>query len=1288
MHNIDFEYTNRNGRRVADNMFGGNILFDTDRLDGTFADVSRTINFSALRYPGGSVTEWFFDVTDPNKDYAVHPVTGLTQDLIPLSDFMNFAAAHGVAATIVIPTVGLLPHEPLGDREPIESAVAETQTFVRDLLLGKYGEAAICTLEIGNEYWGSGEMTAVEYGRVASRLALVIQEVIDAVGSVSPIIQRFGEPRIAVQFGQAGDHDQTPGWVQNRQIISEFDIHEARAVDAVIAHYYSDERLVDLGKEDWLFDRLAEWEASEQFGDLDFYITEWNVKSDHSEELGFRQASKLLHMFAQMVSNEIDGAWVWPVQQNTTNDLAGAEGEGVFTAAGLAFMLISHHLRDAILRDHRADSQSATQVYETDDNLILFVSSRRSGTETFVLQDLPQYADGRSAAISTITNVQGPEDANPTAIIRESPAVVVDGNLKLTLDSFNISMIIIPRTSRVDPRDMQIIGADTPDELNGRDGHDTLVGHAESDTLAGRRGNDWLDGSEGDDIMHGHEGDDTYIISSRLDEVIESQGQGRDAVLASVSFALPNHVEKLVLVGRVATTGFGNNQWNELRGNEAANLLEGGRGSDTLHGSSGRDTLHGGDGADRLFGGWGADLLLGGKNADFLSGGVGQDTLVGGGGSDRYRVTDNRATILEHENMGRDVVVAFVNHTLSRNIEELHLAGRRSLTGHGNEMDNVLLGNQADNILLGRAGNDRLSGHRGNDLLIGGSGDDTLISGAGTDTLTGGHGSDTFVFSSRLQRDTAMITDFDPRYDRVIVLAPERNQDVPLSSRHFFSTAIEHDDDSEPLLILKGSLEDDVYEISTRRVAIDDPGGIDVANSESISLNLDNPGFFDVEDAILIGNADLSVTGNASDNRLVGNDGDNTLNGIIGRDTLLGGDGNDTYVVNVGDTVIDSGGFDIIFASARISIPLGIEVVEVLGGNAIDIIGNSEASRIIGNAASNRIDGGLGADTMLGGLGDDIYVVDHRGDHIIDSGGYDTEQFLASGQMGSGTEVAILLGSENAFVTGNDLNNAIRGNDGNNRLYGAGGVDTLNGGYGDDVYILDEEWDQVSDPGGRDTAHMAFSGTLPPSIEFGVLTSQGHFTLKGNVLDNVLVGNAGDNVLNGRGGFDTLRGGQGDDTYILSDKGYRIFDAGGRHDLVMAPFSLVLPGRIEAGILLETGDGWIRGNSLDNRLVGNAGNNRINGAGGNDWMGGGEGDDTFVFSTGSGHDRIGDFDAVGILHDRIDLRGLTQVTGYNDLVANHLRQDGNDVVINAGEGDVLRLLNTNLGTIDRSDFLI
>ncbi|MBD3884310.1 cadherin domain-containing protein [Phormidium tenue FACHB-886] len=181
-----------------------------------------------------------------------------------------------------------------------------------------------------------------------------------------------------------------------------------------------------------------------------------------------------------------------------------------------------------------------------------------------------------------------------------------------------------------------IQGSDTLDDrLSGGSGDDSLSGAVGNDQLIGHDGSDRLDGGAGDDTMTGGSGSDTYWVDSAGDVVVETGDTGFDTVVASVSWAMGNEVEDLLL-GRGAIAGTGNSLNNTITGNDVSNSLTGGAGNDVLLGSRGNDTLVGGSDNDTMTGGSGKDRLIGGSGNDRLTGEVGKDRLTGGKGKDRF----------------------------------------------------------------------------------------------------------------------------------------------------------------------------------------------------------------------------------------------------------------------------------------------------------------------------------------------------------------------------------------------------------------------------------------------------------------------------------------------------------------------------------------------------------------------------------------------------------------------------------------------------------------------------
>ncbi len=161
--------------------------------------------------------------------------------------------------------------------------------------------------------------------------------------------------------------------------------------------------------------------------------------------------------------------------------------------------------------------------------------------------------------------------------------------------------------------------------------------------------------------------------------------------------------------------------------------------------------------------------------------------------------------------------------------------------------------------------------------------------------------------------------------------------------------------------------------------------------------------------------------------------------------------------------------------------------------------------------------------------------------------------------------------------------------------------------------------------------------------------------------DDIMRGFGGNDEIYGRDGNDILQGNAGNDR---------------------------LAGNLGEDALYG-GTGWdnLNGGPNADFLRGGWGNDVLRGGEGRDELHGGLGVDTFTFKTGDDKDFILDFDAKGAVHDVLDLSDLASVRGWYDLKNHHMTQLGNDVRIDALNGDLIVLLNVDIRDLDKGDFI-
>ena len=417
-----------------------------------------------------------------------------------------------------------------------------------------------------------------------------------------------------------------------------------------------------------------------------------------------------------------------------------------------------------------------------------------------------------------------------------------------------------------------------------------------------------------------------------------------------------------------------------------------------------------------------------------------------------------------------------------------------------------------------------------------------------------------------------------------------------------------------------------------------------------------------------------NVYASAYNDIIVGNDADNTINGQAGSDTMLGGLGNDTYYADRAADIVSENvaeGTDHIISTVSFDLLASAAFVEnlTLTGGTVNGSGTNDDNTITGSGGKNTLNGllgndvlisGGGADVLIGGDGDDVYFITLATASIFENAGQGTDTVNTTVKLTLGAELEnlILGGTAAVAVTGNALDNEMTGNGvkntlsglaGDDTLAGGGGndvllggtdddmldggagLDTLNGGtgvdamaggLGDDLYVVDDAGDSVTENGGegvdlvQSSVSFALNGTAA-GVERLTLTGLLDINATGNALINTLTGNAGSNTLDGGAGADTMLGGAGNDFYVMDSSFDVIKDTGGI-DTVLTDVTIDFPGYhylvpgIENITLTGAGNVNARGGTGANVLTGNTGDNSLDGFTGSDTMIGGLGNDTYL----------------------------------------------------------------------------
>ena len=422
--------------------------------------------------------------------------------------------------------------------------------------------------------------------------------------------------------------------------------------------------------------------------------------------------------------------------------------------------------------------------------------------------------------------------------------------------------------------------------------------------------------------------------------------------------------------------------------------------------------------------------------------------------------------------------------------------------------------------------------------------------------------------------------------------------------------------------------------------------------------------------------ADETLTGTVDADTISGLEGNDILKGRGGDDDLLGGDGNDSLRGGTGDNYFNGGaGDDKYVLTGR------YETVEVgFGEDLIDL------------SSFSMGDGYLGIQAHSGATG--IFAL------------IDGEEDFGVIRIDNGPDPEGLVFFEN-------LNNALQ----LDYSKPEGGMGILGTDY-DDVFMIDpgaQGWIQIRPGEGSDIIQIeGTSGTVRldysdqadgifANLKFGIVVDGGAGfgtdriigegrvkELRASDFDDIIYGSRYDDRFILRQGDDFVAGGGGNDTIRYDRSGVEAVTVNLSKGTATGiwngeAFTHTLKN-IESIRGSRDDNDTLTGNAKDNTILGRGGNDTIQGKGGDDTLFGQDGFDKFIFKNNDGNDSIQDFDALSS-KEKINLKGVSEITDFTDLMNNHITDTGWGAIIDDGAGLVITLFNMTFSDLDSTDFI-
>jgi hypothetical protein len=396
----------RTGLIVPSDLFGANAVYSVHTDAGiptdTFNSAMDAFEIDNIRFPAGQA-----ELGPGDKDgFDAIDITQLTAEGDLRPELTSFMDRIDVDVTLTIPTT-----------TPLSSYGDDLDTWA-EMVMREYGDK-ISAFEIGNEYWSF--MGETEYGQRANIAVQALARGIDAAGveEADIIVQMastYNESEYASSRSSAGFIDRLTA--ANNTIIDQFSTSTFAEIDGVVEHYYWNKFPIPFennsGEINYMDVDFDVWQS--RFSqDLDFHITEWNLKTGNCTGNGLRSMAIHVEMVENMVELGVDSAQVWPIVHNTTNDLGGpaddgvvetdAQGRVVETVRGAIFDLMSEALpgTELIKLDiESVENGMEIAAYESDGDFVFYFGSNSTAQENFTVdlrEIIPDFSSAEGVQI-------------------------------------------------------------------------------------------------------------------------------------------------------------------------------------------------------------------------------------------------------------------------------------------------------------------------------------------------------------------------------------------------------------------------------------------------------------------------------------------------------------------------------------------------------------------------------------------------------------------------------------------------------------------------------------------------------------------------------------------------------------------------------------------------------------------------------------------------------------------------------------------------------------------------